>query len=318
MGESQKMNNTIIEAKIVFKKHIWTNYSNYKFVYESCIIDYMFICDDKDLNMLISINSTLSRENVWSVFVELLDFLYLAFGTMPRIVYYKENGTAKNLSNILSRFLPSDQHFKSEHIIDVSEFTLNEKTLSDLKNIIRNKPFEIFWAFTALTSTAYEHIYSEHKITLLLQCFEGYIYNTASPGIDFKSRISQIVNVLFDYDKQYNSEILSTLSVSEEEYLNILKDTRHQFSHYISKRNSLSQGQEYIINFILLHYTFRIYLLTEIGIQPNEKNIEEFFKSIYDWINVLKNPNFNNFKSVAYSMNFVLKQLNNTKDKGEL
>ena len=229
---------------------------------------------------------------------------------MPKIISYKENKFEKDLSNILSRYIPSNQFFKNEHLIDISKSTLNEKTLTNLKSIVRKKPFEIFWAFTALTSTAYEHVYAEHKITLLLQCFEGYIHNTIPSIKGFKNRISQIVNVLFDYDKQYNTEILSTLSVSEEHYLEILKDTRHQFSHYISHQNSLSQGQDYIINFVLLHYIFRIYLLKEIGIQPNEKNIEQFLKSTYDWINVLKNPNFNNYKSVAYKMNSMFKQLN--------
>ena len=309
---------TNIEAKLKYKRHIWLEYNDNSFFYSSCKIDYKFQINNSDLIVDINIYSELSCDEVWLVFSEIIDFFYLSFGTMPKIVYYKENECEKDLSNILSRYFPSDQFFKNEHLIDISNSTFNEKTLATLKSIVRSKPFEIFWAFTALTSTAYEHIYAEHKITLLLQCFEGYIYNSVLPEADFKSRISKIVNDLFTYDKQYNAEILSALSVSEEEYLNILKDTRHQFSHYISKRNSLSQGQDYIINFILLHYTFRIYLLKEIGIQPNERNIKEFLKSTYDWINVLKNPNFNNYKSVAYSMNFILEQLNNTKDKGEL
>ena len=300
---------TNIEAKLKYQKHIWLKYIDGSFFYSSCAINYKFQTLKSDLMLNINISSELSCDDVWLVFAEILDFFYLSFGTMPKIVYYKENECVKDLSNILSRYFPSDQFFKNEHLIDIANSTFNEQTLADLKSIVRNKPFEIFWAFTALTSTAYEHIYAEHKITLLLQCFEGYIFNTNSAEKDFKSRIKKIIDTFFCYDKKYNTEILSTLSVSEEEYINVLKDTRHQFSHYISHQNSLSQGQDYIINFVLLHYTFRVYLLKEIGIQPNEKNIEEFLKSIYDWINVLKNPNFNNYKSVAYGMSFIFKQL---------
>ena len=300
---------TNIEAKLKYKKHDWLKYSDSSFFYSSCTIDYKFQINNSELILDINISSELSSDEVWAVFSEILDFFYLSFGTMPKIISYKENTFVKDLSNILSRYIPSDQFFKSEHLIEISNSTLNEKTLTNFKSIVRNKPFAIFWAFTALTSTAYEHVYAEHKITLLLQCFEGYIYNTIPSIKGFKSRISQIVNVLFDYDKQYNTEILRTLSVSEEDYLEILKDTRHQFSHYISHQNSLSQGEDYIINFVLLHYIFRIYLLKEIGIQPNEKNIEQFLKSIYDWINVLKNPNFNDYKSVAYNMNSIVQAI---------
>ena len=33
---------------------------------------------------------------------------------------------------------------------------------------------------------------------------------------------------------------------------------------------------------------------------PNGKNVEEFLNSIYDWVNTLINPDFKNFKSIAY------------------
>ena len=89
--------------------------------------------------------------------------------------------------------------------------------------------------------------------------------------------------------------------------MKILTDTRHQFSHYISQNNSLTDGKDYIINFVLLNYIFRIYLIKEIGLIPKEKNIEEFLKSIYDWINTLKDDNFKDYKSVAYSMNLIYK-----------
>lgn len=298
-----------IEAKLKYKKHPWTSYSGNIFTYSSCDIDYKFNSNDNDLEMDIDISTALGSEEVWGVFVEILDFLYLAFGTMPIIVYYKENDTEKDLSNIVMRYFPSDQFFKNEHLINISSCTLNEYTLTNVKNVIRNKPFEIFRAFTALTSKAYENIYAEHKITLLLHCFEGYVYNKESSfqakNVKFKDRISQISDVFSDYDKMYNTEILKTLSVTKDEYSQILSDTRHQFSHYISKQNPLSTGEDYLVHFILLCYIFRIFLLKEINIQPIEKNVEHCLKLIHDWINTLKNPNFKNFKTAEYSINAI-------------
>lgn len=297
-----------VESKIKYKKHIWTNYENGYFSYDSCDIDYSFKTDSKYIVMDIHINSSV-RENLLSVFLEILDFLYLAFGTMPIIVYYKENGIKKDLEHISSRYFPSDQLFSNEHLIDITKESFNEKNLVAIKNIIRNKPFEIFWAFSALTSKAYEHIYAEHRIILLLHCFEGYIYNKdvcfQNRKVSFKDRISEILNIFFYYDEKYDTEILKTLSLSKEEYLKTLKDTRHQFSHYINQDKPLSDGKDYIVNFVLLHYVFRIFLLKETNIVPNEKNIEEFLKSIYDWINTLKHFNFKNYKSVAYQMSMI-------------
>jgi len=301
-----------INTKLKFRKHIWNNYADGQFDYSSCHICYSFKECNKELEMDIIILSEEYSEVICPVLSEILDFLYLVCGTMPKIVSYKENDIEKDLSLLACRYFPSKQFFSNEHLIDINNLTLNEITLNNIKEIIRNKPFEIFWAFTALTSIGYEKIYSEHKITLLLQCFEGYIYNKdiKYQTYSFKDSIKEIVSILFEYDTKYNIEILKTLGIGEDEYLNTLKDTRHQFSHYISKNKSLNGGKDYLINFVLLHYIFRIYLLKEISIEPKEKNVEEFLKSVYDWINSLKNDNFQDYKSVSYSMRLIFKHFN--------
>lgn len=303
-----------IEAKLKLKKHIWNNYANGSFDYSSCHICFSFEEKNKELEMFISILTKESSEEISPVLIEIFDFLYLACGTMPYIVYYKENDVEKDLSRFSCRFFPSKQFFHNEHLIDINNSTLNETTLESIKNTIRNKPFEIFWAFTALTSQDYEKIYAEHKITLLLQCFEGYIFNKDTKyqlrTVSFKERITEIINVLFEYEEKYNTELLKTLTITKDDYLKVLTDTRHHFSHYIGKNNSLSEGKDYIINFVLLHYIFRIYLLREVNVIPKEKNIEEFLKSVYDWINSLKDNNFKEYKSVAYSMNLIFQHFN--------
>lgn len=297
-----------IETKLKFRKHIWNNYNDGQFDYCSSHISYSFEEMKKELEMTVLITKN-KHEGICPVFIEIVDFLYLACGTMPNIIYYKENNVEKDLSILPCRYFPSKQFYSNEHLIDINNTTLNKNTLENIKNIIRNKPFEIFWGVTALTSKGYEKIYAEHKITLLLQCFEGYIFNKdiKYQAYTFKQRLTEIVNVLFEYEKKYNTEILKTLTISENDYLKILTDTRHQFSHYISQNNSLTDGKDYIINFVLLNYIFRIYLIKEIGLIPKEKNIEEFLKSIYDWINTLKDDNFKDYKSVAYSMNLIYK-----------
>ena len=49
----------------------------------------------------------------------------------------------------------------------------------------------------------------------------------------FKDRLKEIINVFFEYEKKYNTEILKTQNILEDDYLEKLKNTRHQFSHYI-------------------------------------------------------------------------------------
>ena len=291
-----------IETKLKFEKHIWNSYSDGQFEYCASHISYSFEQNGKELEMTIEI-STERHEEISTIFIEIVDFLYLACGTMPVIVYYKENDVCKDISKLPCRYFPSEQFYRSHHLIDINESTLNKTTLENIKDTIRSKPFEIFWAFTALTSKGYENIYSEHKITLLLHCFEGYIANESNKShlSTFRARIKEIVNILFEYEKKYNIGVLKTLTVSKGNYLGILTDTRHQYSHYISHKNSLREGKDYLINFVLLHYIFRIYLLKEINIVPKEDNIKEFLYSVYDWINSLKDNNFKNYKSVTYS-----------------
>ena len=294
-----------IEAKLRYKKHIWINYSNGSFNYNSCQVDYTFTYSNKnkEIEMNIIILTESVYEDICPVFIEIIDFMYLACGTMPIITFYRENNKDIELKKLSCRFFPSMKYFKNEHLIDITNQTLNDKTLLKVQNIIKNKPFDIFCAFTVLTKV-YGEIYIEHSITLLLQCLEGYIYNKDKSyqikGISFKYRIKEIVSVFFDYDKRYNSEILQTLNYSEDSYLIMLSDTRHQFSHYISKANALNKDKEYVVNLFILHYIFRLYLLKELGLILNEKNVEEFLKSTYDWINVLNNENFKEFKSISY------------------
>ncbi len=296
-----------VETKLKYKRHSWTNYSKGSFKYSSCQIEYDFKDNSKYLEMYISILTEEYNEVVCPVFIEIVDFLYLACGTMPIIDFYKENGVNKDITVLSCRFFPSKQFFSNEHLIDINESTLNKQALTNIKNIISNKPFEIFSAFTALTSDSYEKIYAEHKINLLLQCFDGYIYNKDKKyhKMHFKDRLKEIINVFFEYEKKYNTEILKTQNILEDDYLEKLKNTRHQFSHYIKKQNTLECGQEFVVNFFLLHYTFRIYLLKEINLIPKEKNVEEFFKSIYDWINILNNNDFKDYKSVAYGIRLI-------------
>lgn len=298
---------TKFSIKLRYKKHIWSNYGNGSFNYNNCQVDYNFFdLNTKEIGMDISILTEASVTDISPVFIEIIDFIYLACGTMPIIDCYKINNNDIDLNQISCRFFPSKKHFTCDQLIDITNQTLNDQTLSNVNNIIRGKPFEIFSAFTALTSIAYEEIYLEHKIALLLHCFDGYIYNKGKcyQVKTFKDRIKIIVKNLFDYDAKYNAEVLKSLNYySNDEYLQALTDTRNQFSHYIYKKNAFNNGEKYIVNFFLLHYIFRIYLIKEINLIPNEKNIEEFFKSMYDWINTLNNPNFNSFKSVAYTWN---------------
>ncbi|MDD3831635.1 MAG: hypothetical protein PHW00_03140 [Clostridia bacterium] len=296
----------IIETKLKIKKHIWNNYDNGQFDYSSCRVCYSFKKKNEELEMCISILSKEYNEEICPIFTEIVDFLYLACGTMPYIIYYKENNVEKDLSNLACRYFPSKRFFTNNHLIDINNSTLNENTLINIKNIIRNKPFEIFWAFTSLTSQSYAEIYEEHKITLLLQCFDGYIYNKdikyQQSAVTFKDRLSIIVNILFEYEKKYNTEILKTLNINENIYLEKLTNTRHQFSHYIIKNNTLNSGEDYIFNFVVLHFIFRIYILREIRLIPKEDNIKEFLNSEYDRINSSKNSGFKDYKSVAYRM----------------
>ena len=302
-----------IAIKLRCKKHIWSQYCNGSFNYNASQVMYSFSdLNDKEIEMDITILTEDSTADFAPVFIEIMDFMYLACGSMPIIDCYRVNNNDFALDQITCRFFPSRKPSMGDQLIDITDQTLNDRTLSCVNNIIRGKPFEIFSAFTALTSTAYEEIYLEHKIALLLQCFEGYIYNTGafSHVQTFKDRIEIIVKTLFEYDKKYNAEVLNSLGFSENNsYLEALKDTRHQFSHYMSKQNALSGGKKYLVNFFLLHYVFRLYLIKEIGLVPSEKNIEEFFKSMYDWINILNDPNFKNFKSVAYTWRNLIKKL---------
>ena len=95
-----------IETKLKFRKHIWNNYNDGQFDYCSSHISYSFEEMKKELEMTVLI-TTNKHEGICPVFIEIVDFLYLACGTMPNIIYYKENNVEKDLSILPCRYFPS-------------------------------------------------------------------------------------------------------------------------------------------------------------------------------------------------------------------
>ena len=60
----------------------------------------------------------------------------------------------------------------------------------------------------------------------------------------------------FFKNKETSEEFKVRFHFNDDDYLKVLTDTRHQFSHYISKNNSLSEGKDYIINFVLFAFYY--------------------------------------------------------------
>ena len=59
--------------------------------------------------------------------------------------------------------------------------------------------------------------------------------------------------------------------------------------------------------FIALYFS---HLLIKRNQHRAKKNVEKFLKTVYDWVNSLKNDNFQDYKSVSYSMRLIFKHFN--------
>ncbi|MBR2555014.1 MAG: hypothetical protein IKE94_09165 [Aeriscardovia sp.] len=239
-----------------------------------------------------------------SLFFDIFSLVFIYLGAFPLIKSVTFNNTDIDTSLWIDKYKTRYDLFrKSLFISNLNNATVNQYVLDEY----RRKQILAIYSLQYLTSEAYTHMVSDHRITLLLHVIDGICeinnkeedlllteiikkYRIPKSKKQLGSYISKVYMVskecFFYYHRKYNSTILPLLKVNQYSFLQIIADTRNWNSHFLrdKKPNRLKRGNEIVIYIELIQYMIRLKVAKDIGVDVLEENIKEYYYIIHDWI----------------------------------
>lgn len=185
-------------------------------------------------------------------------------------------------------------------ICDISANNITEQVLQQFKQMNQMALFSLQF----LVSENYDHVITNHKMTLLLHVVQGIYDNsrcvqdkqaiknkypvaTGRVG-DYMASIYWLCNeYFFKYHSKYGCGILALLKVNQYQFLCRLTDTRNWYSHFLAEAKKplrMKKGKDFIIYFEILCYAIRLAVVDEMGGELKEERIQEFYYTVHDWI----------------------------------
>lgn len=173
-------------------------------------------------------------------------------------------------------------------------------------------------AFYYLKSNKYSGVLQDQKFVIMTQIAEGFVEGTEieqlllqtkypnQQHLYFAQRIDYYIDKLKIISKHTKSSVFKVLNIKPDKLTDKIKQTRHRYSHYIFKDNTITISKS-IFYFYLMDLIYRIVFLEECGINY-DNNLKKYLYSIHDWIldNTRKVSSLNEYKTLSY----ILKKYN--------
>ncbi len=248
----------------------------------------------------INISGRKTSEKLYEIMVDIESLVFFYIGSFPLMTSLKINGENKDISKRVGKYHTSGSFLKQNLVIcDISADTISEQKLQRFKQMNKMALFSLQF----LVSDNYEHVITNHKMTLLLHIVQG-IYDdrrcaqdkqaiknkypaaTGTVG-DYMASIYWLCNeYFFKYHSKFGCGILALLKVNQYQFLCKLADTRNWYSHFLAESKKplrIRKGKDFIIYFEILCYAIRLSVIDELGTNLKEERIQEFYYTIHDW-----------------------------------
>lgn len=258
--------------------------------------------NQEKLTVKISGKRSVSKlEDILSV-LENLIFFYL--GSFPLMKSLYKNDASVDITKRAAKYETSSNFLKDNLVIcDINEETVTEQKINELRKL---KQYPIY-SFQWLLSKEYDHVVTDHKMTLILHIVEG-LYDADNVQINLdkqeirkkypQSRKGKIgtytaavywlcKNYFFVYHRRYACGILPLLKVTQYSFMSRLTNTRNWYSHFLDdsqKTSRIKKGRDFIIYFEMVCYMIRLMIIDKIGATIDEKRVREFYYTVHDWI----------------------------------
>ena len=269
------------------------------FLYENAVIAFDNKQDPSKLTVSISGKCNIELDELKNIFLWIWEMLYFFSGFFPVLLSSSFDGDE-------DKFFPKRMHNQwyttkslklmrsTNRLCAVLPETLNYTTL---KNYVSLKAILKYPLNSIFAVQSYRELYSEHRFVLAAHAAEGIIEgNYDSQAIqyfskkqkttrcDFLTRIKYLFYPLIDGDKKYKTELFNSIGISEEVYFDLIKNTRHFYSHLAKERKRFTKGKEFASDYWILSLAIRMFVLQEIGVNYDVSLFKTNVSSIARWM----------------------------------
>lgn len=263
------------------------------------------------------------EEKLEKLLSDLEKLLFFYLGSFPLLKALYINEASVDITNRVAKYETSDNFLKDNLVIcDINDTTITEQKINELRKVNQYP----LYSFQYLLSKTYDHVITDHKMTLLLHIIEG-LYSNANKELGIakqeiwkkypKSRNGKIgtymaavyclcKNYFFGYHRKYSCEILPLLKVNQYDFMSRLSDTRNWYSHFFKESKKILRivkGRDFIIYFEIVCYMIRLMIIDRIGTPIEEKRVKEFYYTVHDWILAIVYDTDEPLKSDTYKIN---------------
>lgn len=259
------------------------------FTYGNAVVKFDNADDPSELRLCISGKRNIGLAKLENIFFLIWEMLYFFDGFFPTILHIYFDGeedkffpkrmarqwcTTKSLSLIRN----------SNRLCFISQETLNCTTLKNyasLKSVLKYPLSSIF------AVQSYDNIYGEHRFVLASHAAEGIIeakYDSQLTNHDFKSRIEFLFKPLLNANRKHKTKLFSSIGLTGKSYFELLKNTRHFYSHLAKERKRFTKGKEFASDYWIMSLAIRLFILQEIGVNYETPLFKANASAIAEWI----------------------------------
>lgn len=260
--------------------------------------------ESRQQELIIQISGKAGEEKTKKLLSDLENLLFFYLGSFPFMESLNINGNEMDISKRAAKYETSNNFLKDNLVIcDIDETTLNAQKIKELRKI----SLYPIYSFQCLLSKAYDHVITNHKMTLLLHVIDGlyeadkHQLQAVKQEIKNKYPESRKGNVgdymaavyslckkyFFSYHRKYACGIMPLLKVTSYKFMARLSETRNWYSHFLSESRKplrIVKGRDFIIYFELVCYMIRLSVIDRIGVPISESRVQEFYYTVHDWI----------------------------------
>ena len=259
------------------------------FTYGNAVIKFDNADDSAKLRLCISGKRNIGLAKLKNIFFWIWEMLYFFDGFFPVLLNISFDGEEdKFFPKRMARQWCTTKSFSlirsNNRLCFISQKTLNCTTLRNyaaLKAVLKYPLSSIF------AVQSYDNIYGEHRFVLASHAAEGIIeekYDSQLTNHVFKSRMEFLFKPLLNANKKHKTKLFSSIGLTEKSYFELLRDTRHFYSHLAKERKRFTDGKEFASDYWILSLAIRLFILQEIGVNYEAPLFKANASAIAEWI----------------------------------
>lgn len=266
---------------------------HFSFSYGNAVIKFDNEDDPSKLKLCISGRRNMGLAKLKDIFFWIWEMLYFFNGFFPCLLNIAFDGNEdKDYPRKIVRLRSTTEKLSlirsNNRLCFISPENLN---CSTLKNYALLKEALKYPLNSLFAVQSYDDIYGEHRFVLASHAAEGIVEGKYENQLEnhggkngFKDRIEFLFKPLLNANKKHKTKLFSSIGVTEKSYFELLRDTRHFYSHLAKERKRFTDGKEFASDYWILSLAIRLFILQEIGVNYEAPLFKANASAIAEWI----------------------------------